>query len=113
MFRAVQTHLPKVLLLGLAWLPGCAAQHAAVSPAVAGKAFSLDTPVERIAADPRGKALLKRDLPGLMSNRSYMLFEDMSLSQIAEVSGGQLTQSKLDVVEADLVKLNALENAGS
>jgi hypothetical protein len=31
-----------------------------------------------------------------------LLFDDMSLSQIATLSSGQLTKSKLDLVEADL-----------
>jgi hypothetical protein len=65
-------------------------------------AFTLDTPVERIAADGRGKAVLDRDLPGLMSSSQYILFDDMSLSQIATLSSGQLTKTKLDLVEADL-----------
>ena len=37
-----------------------------------------------------------------MASQSYILFEDMSLSQIATVSGGRLTKAKLDVVQADL-----------
>jgi hypothetical protein len=100
------------LALGVLALPGCAERLApdpAMAAAVAAKpraaVFSLDTPVERIAADRRGKAVLERDLPGLMASRSYLLFDDMSLSEIATLSSGQLTQTKLDVVEADLSRL--------
>jgi hypothetical protein len=88
----------------LASLAGCAAALAPAAPKP--PVFSLDTPVDRIAADERGKAVLDRDLPGLMSSRSYALFDDMSLSQIATVSGGRLTQTKLDLVEADLSQLS-------
>jgi hypothetical protein len=70
-------------------------------------AFSLDTPLDQIAADKQGKAVLDRDLPGLMASRSYILFDDMSLSQIAVMSGGRLTKEKLTVVEADLSNLPA------
>jgi hypothetical protein len=77
-----------------------------------GPTFSLDTPVEHIAADPRGKMILDRDLPGLLTDRSYVLFEDMSLSQIAAVSGGQLTKADLDLVQADLSQLSAIEKSG-
>lgn len=70
--------------------------------------FSLDTPVEKIAADDRGKAVLVRDLPGLMASPSYLLFDDMSLSQIATLSSGQLTKTKLALVEADLSQLSRL-----
>ena len=68
--------------------------------------FSLDTPLERIAADRSGKAILVRDIPGLMASSSYELVDDMSLSQIATVSGGQLSKAKLDRVQTDLAKLH-------
>ncbi len=101
-----------VTLSSLAFLPGCSVQKppAEVTSngvAVASRpAFSLNTPVDTIAADQRGKAILDRDVPGLMANPSYLLFEDMSLSQIATVSGGQLTKTKLNLVQADLFQLN-------
>ncbi len=97
--------------VGVLWfagfaLAGCAAgpsvRPVAAAPMPAVQVFSLDTPVEKIAADDRGKAVLDRDLPGLMGSSSYLLFDDMSLSQIATLSSGQLTKSKLDLVEADL-----------
>src|ERR1700679_1890600 len=34
--------------------------------------FSLDTPVKVIAADQGGKAVLDRDIPGVMASRSYI-----------------------------------------
>lgn len=68
--------------------------------------FSLNTPVDVIAADQGGKAVLDRDVPGLMASRSYILFDDMSLSQIATVSRGQLTKTKLDLIQADLSQLS-------
>jgi len=89
------------MAISLASLAGCAQATAPRPPS-----FTLDTPVDRIAADQRGKAVLDRDLPGLMASRSYALFDDMSLSQIATVSGGKLTQAKLDRVQADLSRLS-------
>lgn len=70
--------------------------------------FTLNTPVERIAADPRGKAVLDRDVPGLMANKNYPMFDDMSLSEIALVSGGKLTRSKLELVKSDLIQISYL-----
>jgi len=92
------------LALSLASLAGCAQTLAPAAPRP--PSFSLDTPLDRIAADQRGKSVLDRDLPGLMASRSYVLFDDMSLSQIATVSGGKLTQTKLDRVQADLAQLS-------
>jgi len=90
------------MAFSLASVTGCAQVPAPQPPA-----FTLDTPVDRIAADARGKAVLERDLPGLMASRSYALFDDMSLSQIATVSGGRLTAEKLDKVQADLSQISA------
>ena len=72
-------------------------------------AYSLNTPLYKIAADKRGKAVLYRDLPGLMASRSYILFDDMSLSQIAIMSGGRLTTTKLALVAEDLSNLSTAE----
>jgi hypothetical protein len=90
-----------VAAAGLVAVAGCArAPVVAAAPA-----FSLDTPVEKIAADGRGRAVLNRDLPGLMASSQYVLFEDMSLAQIATLSSGQLTKAKLGVVAVDLSSL--------
>jgi hypothetical protein len=100
------------LTLMLADLLGCSGHKsnmAAVPNGVAAArtpTFSLNTPVDVIVADQGGKAVLDRDVPGLMASRSYILFDDMSLSQIATVSGGQLTKTKLDLIQADLSRLS-------
>lgn len=118
MLKAFQYSVAAFVFFLAGFLPGCSAQTAspevATSAAVAAAkpAFSLDTSVEKIAADRRGKAILDRDIPDLMSNRSYPMFEDMSLDQIASLSSGRLTQANLDVVKADLAKLSAEEKAG-
>ena len=107
-----------LVVFGPAFLLGCssgapvtagAAQGAAASngPKALPAAYSLNTPLDRIAADKRGKAILERDLPGLMASRSYVLFDDMSLTQIATMSGGRLSQTKLNLVEADLAQLSS------
>jgi hypothetical protein len=92
--------------------PGLAANSpsagAMVPAAPAKPMFTLNTPVDRIAADPQGKAVLDRDVPGLMSSKDYPMFDDMSLSEIALVSGGRLTKSKLDLVQSDLIQISYL-----
>jgi len=96
-------------VFGLGMLTGCAQSPAPATAAAKpeGRMFSLDTPVEKIAADGRGKAVLNRDLPGLMASSQYVLFEDMSLAQIATLSSGQLTKSKMDLVAVDLSEISA------
>jgi hypothetical protein len=108
MLKSVRYRACACGLLGSALLSGCGAPPPAVSAAApAGKpAFTLDTPVSRIAADRNGKAILDRDLPGLMASKEYPLFDDMSLSQIAIMSGGKLTKVKLNLVQTDLVEMS-------
>ncbi len=113
MFVTVRYSVAAFLTLNLASLSGCGAGPKPV-PAMAASAtvkapnpeFSVNTPLDIIAANPNGKAVLLHDLPGLMASRSYILFDDMSLSQIAPLSGGHLTTAKLDVVQADLSQLS-------
>lgn len=93
--------------------PGLAANAPAPGPAPAAPrarpaVFTLDTPVDRIVADPKGKAVLDRDVPGLMASKDYPLFDDMSLSQIALFSGGRLTKTKLALVKSDLIQISYL-----
>jgi hypothetical protein len=101
------------IFLSFVTLQGCS-QRPPVNPAIlpigpampALAQFSLNTPVDKIAADRGGNAVLKRDVPGLLTNRSYPLFNDMSLLQIASLSCGRLTKAKLDQVQADLTQLS-------
>jgi hypothetical protein len=67
--------------------------------------YTLNTPVERIAADPAGRAVLNQDLPGLITNPNDIMIEEMSLAQIASISNGRLSRSLLDKVQADLTRL--------
>ena len=64
--------------------------------------FNGDTPIETIAADPTGKAVLEKDLPHLLTHPAYEQFKSMSLRQLEPMSGGALTDEKIAKVEADL-----------
>jgi hypothetical protein len=85
---------------------------AATLPPGAKPGFTVDTPLDVIAADPGGNAVLIRDVPGVMSNPKYPLFDDMSLAQIAIIARGQLPRGKLDLVQKDLDQLAAQRAAG-
>jgi hypothetical protein len=67
--------------------------------------YGSDTPVEKLAADPAAAAVLKRDLPGLLNDASYPLFKSMSLKQLQQASGGELSRTDLDKTLADLQAL--------
>jgi hypothetical protein len=99
------------VLLSACGAPPHTVQAAALAnpaPPKAAGSFTLDTPVERIAANPNGKAVLDRDMPGLLASKEYPLFDDMSLSQIALMSGGRISKDKLSLVQTDLVQVSDL-----
>ena len=112
MFRPLRYSITAFAALGPTLLLGCAAQKTTTEAASRNlattpvTALSLDAPVEQIAADPRGKMILNHDIPGLLGNPSYFMFENMSLSQIAALSGGRITNAELDLVKVDLSHLS-------
>ncbi len=69
-------------------------------------AYTLGTPLEAIASDPAGAAVINRDIPGLLSDPSYSLIKGMSLKAVASLSGGQITDEMLARTEADLKALS-------
>jgi hypothetical protein len=100
------------VMAGSVLLLGCSAPKPAAVSGAPKPGFTVDTPLDVIAADARGKAVLVQDVPGVMSNPRYPLFEDMSLAQIAIIASGKLPKTKLDEVQTDLDKLAAKEAAG-
>lgn len=73
------------------------AAHGPATPAapVAAAKFTLDTPIEQIAADPAAKAALDASLPGTTTHPSYEMFKSMSLKQLQPMSDGKLSDEAL------------------
>lgn len=80
------------------------APAAAPAPAAAAK-FTLDTPIEALVADPKAKAVLDADLPGVTTHPSYDMFKGMSLRAVQPMSNGKLTDEALKKVETDLAAI--------
>jgi len=76
----------------------------AATPDVAATAakFTLDTPIEAIAADPAGKAVLDADFPGMLTHPAYDEFKGMSLAAVQPMSNGQITEEQLAKAKVDL-----------
>jgi hypothetical protein len=120
--RISSNQFPKLIfvaILGLLSLEGCLSGHprtadetivpfsgsgsgSGPSPAQTSTALTLDTPVERIAADPRGAAVLNKDVPGLLSDPNYPMFKGMNLKTLASLSSGRLDDQTLAETKADL-----------
>ena len=96
------------LLLAAVATPALA-QTPATAPAAPASAsaakFTLDTPVETIAADPAGKAVLNADIPGLLVHPMYESFKSMGLLDLQGMSEGKLTDAMLAKTKTDLAAI--------
>jgi hypothetical protein len=82
------------------------AQAPAPAPAPAAGALSVEsTPIETLVANPAAKAVLDKDLPGLTSHEAYDQFKAMTLTQVAPMSQGAITDAALKTVQGDLDKI--------
>ncbi|MFV3126590.1 hypothetical protein [Niveispirillum sp. KHB5.9] len=67
--------------------------------------FSLDTPIEELAADEGAKAALTSTLPGLLEIPQYEMIKGLSLRQLQPYSGGKLTDELLARTETALASV--------
>jgi hypothetical protein len=84
--------------------PAPASSDAAAAPAAAAK-YTLDTPIETIAADPKGKAVLDADIPGMTTHEMYDSFKSMSLNQVQPMSNGAISPEALTKTATDLAAI--------
>ncbi|CAN5136986.1 hypothetical protein BH10PSE4_BH10PSE4_05600 [soil metagenome] len=93
-------------LSGSTW----AQQPAPAAPApvqMAATSLTLDTPIAEIAADPEGKAVLDKDVPGLTSHPMYDRFKSLSLKELQPKMGGGIDDNAMASTARDLAALDA------
>ncbi len=80
------------------------AQAKAEAPAAS---FSTRTPLEKLMADERAKAVLLRHFGGKDMSKmpNWAMMKAMSLRQIAPFSKGSITDELLAKIDADLAKI--------
>jgi hypothetical protein len=95
-----------VFAVSTALAPSIAAAQATqpVSPTQAAR-FTLDTPIEALVADPRSRAVLEANLPGIAAHPMYESFKGMSLRQLQPMSQGHITAEVLARVETGLATI--------
>ena len=76
-----------------------------VAPAPTPAPLTIDTPIEAIAADPKGKLVLEANFPGMTANPMYEQFKTMTLKQVQPMSGGRMTEAAVAKAEADLTAI--------
>lgn len=64
--------------------------------------LTLDSPIEAIVANPKGRAVLDAALPGLTTHEHYPHFKAMTLNQVAPMSNGMVSAETLAKVKAEL-----------
>ena len=86
--------------------PGAASQPAVDIPGTpAMVAFTLDTPIRQLLADPRAKAVLDENMPGLSDDANLSKFQSLSLRQFQPMTGGQMSTALLAKTGADLAAI--------
>lgn len=64
--------------------------------------LTVDTPIETLAADPKGKAILEKHIPTITTNAMFPQYKAMTLKQLSDMSGGKITPEMLAAVAAEL-----------
>ena len=89
--------------------PAPAPAPAAPAPAPAAPAsdakFNLDTPLQDIVADEKGKAVIEKHFPGMIALPEYEMFKAISLTQLQPYSNGKITDEMLAATAKDLAEI--------
>ena len=82
---------------------------AAPAPAPAAPAsdakFNLDTPLQDIVADEKGKAVIEKHFPGMIALPEYEMFKAISLTQLQPYTNGKITDEMLAATAKDLAEI--------
>jgi len=82
------------------------APAAAPAPAPAADAkFSLDTPLQDIVADEKGKAVIEKHFPGMITLPEYEMFKAISLTQLQPYANGKITDEMMAATAKDLAEI--------
>lgn len=100
------TPIVAALILGAAiTTPAMADGHGDHGAAKTATAFTIDTPIERLVADAKAKAVLEKHLPGIDQHPAYGQFKTMSLKALQPFSQGAITPESLEKIAADLAAI--------
>ena len=79
---------------------------ALLAPVAAHAADDAKVEPQAAAAAPAGKAVLDKELPGLLTHPAYDTFKAFSLKALQPYSNGLITDERLAAVEAELKAIN-------
>jgi hypothetical protein len=74
--------------------------HAAARP-------TIESTIAELLANPETAAVVEKHLPGVSQHPALPQFQDMTLAQVAPMSGGQVTPAIIEAIDTDLKALPA------
>ena len=77
------------------------------APAPATARPTIASPIKDLIANAQTRAVLEKHLPGVSQHPALPQFQDMTLAQVAPVSGGVVTPQVIAAIDADLKALPA------
>ena len=75
------------------------------SAPVAAAKFTVDMPIETIAADPKAKAALDAMFPGMTTHAMYEQFKGMSLKALQPMASDKITDEGIAKLSAELAAI--------
>ena len=85
--------------------PAPAAPAPAPAAPAADTKFNLDTPLQDIVADEKGKAVIEKHFPGMIALPEYEMFKAISLTQLQPYTNGKITDEMLAATAKDLAEI--------
>ena len=85
--------------------PASAPAPAAPAAPASDAKFNLDTPLQDIVADEKGKAVIEKHFPGMIALPEYEMFKAISLTQLQPYSNGKITDEMLAATAKDLAEI--------
>ena len=68
---------------------------------------TISSSIKDLLANPATAAVVEKHLPGVSQHPALPQFQDMTLGQVAPLSGGAVTQATIDAIDTDLKALPA------
>ena len=84
-----------------------AQDHSAHAAAPAAALPTIDSPIKDLLANPATAAVVEKHLPGVSQHPALPQFQDMTLGQVAPMSGGAVTPAIITAIDTDLKALPA------
>ena len=68
---------------------------------------TIDSSIKDLLANPETAAVVEKHLPGVSQHPALPQFQDMTLAQVAPMSGGNVTPAIIEAIDTDLKALPA------